>query len=206
VDNRRDAFGMADCARFIRGPNREDHFETWIAALRGEIVMSLMDVLRQYANTQPGQTADAAADHFSEVARNAPPETLQQGIAAAFHSDQTPPFSQMVGQLFGQASQQQQAGMVQQLLGALGPAAIAGLAGSGLGKLLDGSSQLTSEQMARINPAQIQQLAEHAERQDPSIVDKMSGFYAQHPDLVKTLGGAALTIALAKIANHMKAA
>jgi hypothetical protein len=60
--------------------------------------------------------------------------------------------------------------------------------------------------MARINPAQIQQLAEHAERQDPSIVDKMSGFYAQHPDLVKTLGGAALTIALAKIANHMKAA
>lgn len=168
--------------------------------------MSLMDVLRQYANTQPGQTADAAADHFSEVARNAPPETLQQGIAAAFHSDQTPPFSQMVGQLFGQASQQQQAGMVQQLLGALGPAAIAGLAGSGLGKLLDGSSQLTSEQMARINPAQIQQLAEHAERQDPSIVDKMSGFYAQHPDLVKTLGGAALTIALAKIANHMKAA
>lgn len=168
--------------------------------------MGLMDMLRQYANAQPGQVADAASDHFSEVARNTPPETLKQGIAAAFHSDQTPPFGQMVGQLFGQASQQQQSGMLQQLLGALGPAAIAALAGGGLGKPLDGSSQLTPDQMARMNPAQIKQLAEHAEREDPSIVDKMSGFYAQHPDLVKTLGGAALTIALAKIANHMKAA
>ena len=170
--------------------------------------MGLMDMLQQYANARPGQAADAASDHFSEVARSAPAETLQQGIAAAFRSDQTPPFGQMVSQLFGQASQQQQSGMLQQLLGALGPAAIAAFGGGGLGKLLSGSSasQLTSEQIAQINPAQVQQLAEHAERQDPSIVDRMSGFYAQHPDLVKTIGGAALTIALAKIANQMKAA
>ena len=31
--------------------------------------------------------------------------------------------------------------------------------------------------------------------------DKMSGFYAQHPGLVKTLGSAALSIALAKMAQ-----
>lgn len=170
--------------------------------------MGLMDLLKQYANAQPSQAPADASDHFSEVARNAPPDTLRQGIAAAFQSDQTPPFGQMVGQLFGQANQQQQAGMLSQMLGALGPGAMAALGGAGLGKILGGSdgSQISTDQLARITPQHIQQLAEHAERQDPSIVDKMSGFYAQHPDLVKTIGTTALTIALAKIANHMRAA
>lgn len=170
--------------------------------------MGLMDLLQQYANAQPSQASPDAPDHFSEVARNAPPDILRQGIAAAFQSDQTPPFGHMVGQLFGQANQQQQTGMLNQILGALGPGAMAALGGAGLGKLLGGSdgSQLSAEQVAQITPQQVRQLAEHAERQDPTIVDKMSGFYAQHPDLVKTIGTAALTIALAKIASHMRAA
>jgi hypothetical protein len=37
-------------------------------------------------------------------------------------------------------------------------------------------------------------------------VDKASAFYAQHTTLVKTLGGAALSIALAKVAEWQKAA
>ena len=44
-------------------------------------------------------------------------------------------------------------------------------------------------------------IATHAEQHSPGIIDKMSGFYAQHPGLIKTLGGAALTIALAKMAE-----
>jgi hypothetical protein len=43
-------------------------------------------------------------------------------------------------------------------------------------------------------------------KSDPSIVDKASAFYAQHSTLVKTLGGAALTIALEKVAERQKAA
>ena len=38
--------------------------------------------------------------------------------------------------------------------------------------------------------------AEHAEKQNPSVVDQVSSFYAQHPQVVKALGGLALTIAL----------
>ncbi len=34
---------------------------------------------------------------------------------------------------------------------------------------------------------------------------QLGSFYAQHPQLVKTLGSAALTIALAKMANRMRA-
>jgi hypothetical protein len=51
----------------------------------------------------------------------------------------------------------------------------------------------------------VQQLAAHAEKADPSIIDKASSFYAEHPTLVKTLGGAALTIAMAKMAEKRNA-
>jgi hypothetical protein len=45
-----------------------------------------------------------------------------------------------------------------------------------------------------------------AEKTNPSIVDSLSNFYAQHATLVKTLGGGALTIALAKIAERQQQA
>ena len=42
-------------------------------------------------------------------------------------------------------------------------------------------------------------IAEHAEKKDPSIMDRAGEFYAQHPDLVKGLGAAALAIALGRM-------
>ena len=100
--------------------------------------------------------------------------------------------------------------MLQQLLGGLSPAALASLTGSGAlaGVIGQGgagqSATIPAEKVSQVTPEQVQQIATHAEQQNPSIIDKMSGFYAQHPGLVKTLGGAALSIALAKIANGMR--
>jgi len=167
--------------------------------------MGLLDLLQQYAGTRPDQATGNVADHFHEVAQTAPPETIGQGLAAAFRSDQTPPFAQMVSQLFGNANPQQRSGMLNQLLATLGPEAAAML---GASNLQQGSAgpQITPEQTTQVSAQNVQQLAERAERQNPGIVDTLSGFYAQHPDLVKTLGGAALTIALSKIANNMRSA
>lgn len=100
--------------------------------------------------------------------------------------------------------------MLKQLLGRLSPAALTALAGSGaLGTLAAGSSvtpaAISAQQASQLTPAQVEQIAAHAEQQNPSVIDTMSNFYAQHSTLVKTLGGAALTIALAKIANRMNA-
>ncbi|MEO8303335.1 MAG: hypothetical protein ABI724_04400, partial [Betaproteobacteria bacterium] len=53
--------------------------------------------------------ADNAADHFGQAAQTAPSELISQGRAQAFRSDQTPPFREMVGQLFANANPQQQA-------------------------------------------------------------------------------------------------
>lgn len=163
-------------------------------------------------------TASNAPDHFQQVAQNASPGLLSQGLAAMFHSSQTPPFGQMAGQLFGQANLTQQAGMLNQLLGGMAPAALASLAGGVGGSALSGilskaspgstspsPAAITPEQAAKITPEQVQQIASHAEQHSPGIIDRMSGFYAQHPGLVQTVGGAALSIALTKIAQSHSA-
>ncbi|HUP09413.1 MAG TPA: hypothetical protein VMU47_19795 [Caldimonas sp.] len=167
--------------------------------------MSLLDILQQYAGGTPPSGTDVHA-HFDEAARQASPQDLAPGIAAAFRSDQTPPFGQMVGQLFDRSNPQQQAGLLNQLIQAIGPAALSSVAGGALGRALGAGSGGASATPA-VTPAQAQQVpadavaaaAAHAEQQDGSIVDKLSGFYAQHPDLVKGLGATALAIALGRM-------
>ena len=173
------------------------------------MAIDLGGLLQQYLGAGAAQPPSDAADHFHQVAQTAPPEVVSQGLAAAFRSDQTPPFGQMVGQLFAQGTPDQQAGMLKQLLGNLSPAALTALAGSGaLGSLAASPAAVAAvspQQAAQLTPTQVEQIAAHAEQQNPSVIDSMSNFYAQHSTLVKTLGGAALTIALAKIANRMSA-
>lgn len=88
-----------------------------------------------------------------------------------------------------------------------GAGAAAGLAGVLPPPAICASSapQLTPAQATQLSPDQVTQIASHAEQHSPGIIDKMSAFYAEHPGLVKTLGSAALTIALAKMAEHHNA-
>jgi hypothetical protein len=173
------------------------------------MAFDLSGILKQYMGGAPAPTSGTPADHFHDVAKNAPSEVVSDGLSEAFRSNQTPPFGQMVGDLFRNASPQQQAAMLNQLLGSLNPAVLSSVATSlGLGRILGqqsgGSTATVSPQdAAKLDPQQVQEVASKAEQHDPTIIDKMSDFYAQHPGLVRTLGSAALTIALAKIANGM---
>ena len=178
------------------------------------MAIDLGGLLSQFlgGSTPPANTSD----HFDQVAQNAPPDLLSQGLSAMFRSDQTPPFSQMAGQLFGQANSTQQAGMLNQMLASMGPGVLSsllgGAAGGSLGGLLGQLTQggtapaaITPAQASQITPEQVQVIASHAEQHNPDIVEQMSSFYAEHSSLIKTLGGAALTIALAKMAERNKA-
>jgi hypothetical protein len=171
------------------------------------ILDSLSDVLKNYSGGQTQNTANAA-EHFDQVAQAAPNNVVAEGLAAAFRSDQTPAFGNLLSHLFSQSNGEQKAGILNQLLASVGPEVLAQLGGGGaLVGLLEGAGhQLTPDQAQAVSPEVVQQLASHAEKSDPSIVDKASAFYAQHSTLVKTLGGAALTIALAKVAERQKAA
>jgi hypothetical protein len=173
--------------------------------------MGLLDqfdsILKQYS---AGSTQDAgnATEHFDQVAQAAPQNVIAEGLSALFRSDQTPAFGNLVGNLFSQSNGEQKAGVLNQLLASVGPGALAQLPGGGaLAALLGGGTQeITPQQAQNISPELVQQIAAHAEKTDPSIVDRASAFYAQHSGLIKTLGGAALTIALAKVAERQKAA
>lgn len=170
--------------------------------------MGLMDILQQYTNATSAPNPDNTRQHFDEVAGAAPPEVLGQGVGDAFRADSTPPFAEMVGKMFGQSNPQQQAGVLNQLLNSIGPGLLSTLGGGVLGRMLGPSTagvpQLTPQQASQLTPEQVQQIATHAEQHDPSVLDKVGGFYAQHPQLVKTLGSAALAIALAGVSNRMR--
>ena len=169
--------------------------------------MSLKDILDQYSKHATANS-NVAQDHFDAVAREAPKEEVGQGLADAFRADSTPSFGEMVGTMFGQSNPEQRAGVLNQLLRSLGPGALSALGGGILGRMSipahAGPPSLSPEQASQMSPEEVQDIAAHAERHDPTVLDKIGSYYAEHPQLVKTLGSAALAIALAGVANRMR--
>jgi hypothetical protein len=184
-----------------------------------DFMKELSGLLQQYQGAEPGQAPDTVDDDFDQIAQAAPQPALSDGLAAAFRSEQTPEFGQMTANLFNNSNPQQQAGLLNTILKYAGPAILGrimsgggggsstGSGGGGLSDLINvfkggGQQELTPEQAGQIPPEAVQQVADEAQKHDPSIIDRISDFYAEHPTLVKTLGTAALTIALSKIANR----
>lgn len=160
--------------------------------------MSLMDSLLQ-------QVVGAVGGNLDEHLENAPAGALGQSLTAMFNSDQTPPFANTVSQLFGQSDNVQRAGMLNQLLAVAGPALLTQMMSGGLGKVLQpGATQLTPEQAGQLSASDVEVMAAQAEKANPGVVESIGNFYAQHPTLIKTLGGAALAIALAKLREHQQ--
>src|SRR5271170_2118770 len=167
------------------------------------------DLLRHY--TSGGAAAQPAPDvnaHFDQVAQAAPLSTIAEGLTAAFNSDKTPAFGQMLSTLFNNSTGDQKAGMLNQLLSSVPPGTLSQvLSAAGLAGLTGaGNTQLTPDQAEKLTPEAVQQLATHAQNSNPSVVESVSNFYAQHTTLIKTLGGAAMTVALAKVAERQRQA
>ena len=166
------------------------------------------NILQQYLGGTAQPDHGRANDDFDAVAQQAPRGELAAGVTEELRSDQTPPFPNMVSQLFGQSDPNQRAGMLNQLLSSLGPGVLASLGGGVLGNLLGrqgaGTPHITPEQASQVTPDQVQEIAQQVERENPSVVERMGDFYAQNPTLVKAVGGAALAIVLGRIAQGMR--
>jgi hypothetical protein len=164
--------------------------------------MTLFDALKgalaQYASGSLSR--QDAEQHFQQAAQATDHATLAQGISEAMRSDQTPPFGELVGQLFSNASPEQKAGMLNALLAAA-PASLR----SQLSGLVPGASAgapVAPAEASAVSASAISSMAQKVEQHNPAVVDQLSGFYAQHPTLVKTLGTAAMMIALRSIASR----
>ena len=171
--------------------------------------MSVMDILKTYLD----RPTDTQQD-FDEVARQVPADALGGGIADAFRSEKTPDFGQMAASLFGGSNGQQQAGLLGQLIKSVGPALLSGVAGGALGRMLQGragatdgsatAQDISETDASQLSTDQVREIATEAQRQDPGVLDRVGAFYAQHPEVVKVLGGAALAIALGQVATRMR--
>ncbi len=166
----------------------------------------VMDLIK-HAGSGKAATSDVHLA-YDEAAKTLPQATLAEGIAGVFKSDQTPSFEEMVSGLFGNSDPNQKAGLLNQVLGALGPSGISQALGSGgalagLSSVLSGGS-VTPQQAGQVPPKAVQALAQQAVQKDPAIMDRAASFYAGHPALVKTLGASALTLLLSRIATAKK--
>jgi hypothetical protein len=162
--------------------------------------MGLFDEVKGLAEQYAGGNAPTGdpSGHFDQMAKSVDTSTLSQSIAAAMRSDQTPPFAQIVTQMFSNGSSDQKASMLNTILAAAPQL-------SNLIPGLGGSTSVNPQQASSISPTAVQTMAQQAEQHDPSIVDKMSSVYAAHPTLVKTLGTAAMVIAIRKMAEKYAA-
>jgi len=61
---------------------------------------------------------------------------------------------------------------------------------------------VTPQQAEQVQPEAVQELAKHAQQQDPSIIDRASSFYARHPKLVQGLGAGALALIMSHMSNR----
>jgi hypothetical protein len=185
------------------------------------------DVLSRYDNPNPTQAPGTVDRDYDLFAQNAPPAAISEGLSAAFRSEHTPEFPQMASQLFGRASGSQKSAMLNMLLATVGPMVLqqilarrqrdpaspttqrsgGGGLGGGLGDILGnilkggGSPKVTPDVADQIPTDVVEEVAREAEKKDPSIIDRVSDIYAQQPQLLKVLGGAALAIALGRMAQ-----
>jgi hypothetical protein len=162
------------------------------------------DLVKQFSGE-----GGATSEQFAQLAGSVPQSALAGGLAEVFRSGETPPFAQLASQLFSNSNNTQQASVLNTLVAAVGPEILSKVTGSSsspLAALLAGNqAPITPEQASAIKPEDIQTLAEHAEKADPSIIDKLSELYAAHPQLIQGLGAAAVAIAVKHIASKHEA-
>lgn len=167
--------------------------------------MNWMDVLRQYRDA-PASPPQAAVDDFEQVAREVPREELSAGLQDAFRSEQTPPMESLIRQLYEHSSPDQRAGFLNHILDSVGPNALS-MGGTSAADLMRRAartrSAITPDEARHVAPQDVEELAQAA-RTNPTLLERATQFYAEHPQVVRMLGQAVLGVALNAIAQRRR--
>ena len=113
----------------------------------------------------------------------------------------------MLSQLFGRSPSTQKTNVLNTLVATLEPALVSQIlaqhgANRAAQELQAGNGRVSPEVAEQIPPSSVEAVAAEAEKKDPSVVDRISKFYAEQPALIKTLGGLALAVTMAKVAQR----
>ena len=163
--------------------------------------MALLDVLQQIINSATAPNAG----QVDSVTREASKADLRSGVTDALRSDDTPPLADMIGAMFDKATPEQRAQILNTLTEKLGPGALSGVAGGALaGHEGADTPPVSVDEAKQISTDQLRDVVTTAERHDePGVMDRLGNLYAEHPDLIKTLGAGALMVALASMKNNL---
>jgi hypothetical protein len=166
--------------------------------------MGMMDILGRYADAPKAPPQFDIEQDFDQVANEAGPDAMQDGIAEAFRSEETPPFEEMVAQLFESSEPRVRAGLLDNLLAGLKPTALGGVRGglADIWRRYAAGARVSPDRAAHVDPAEVQEVARQARKQNPGVLERVSRFYARHPDLVRSLGSVAMSIALSRMARR----
>jgi hypothetical protein len=166
-------------------------------------ISDLVGIFEQYRNASVANPPKNVQQDYQQAADSIPSSHLADALSEAFRSGETPPFAQMLRSLFTNSNPDQRAGILNQLLSAVGPSGLgSGVLGSLSGLLQAGNAKISAEQAKQVSPEAVQQLAEHAEKQNPSIVDQAGRFYSQHPKLVQALGAGSLALIMSHLSKR----
>jgi len=146
--------------------------------------MAWMDVLSRYRNS-PGGMPPSVVDDFDAVARDVPRHDLSDGLEEASRSEETPPLEQMVRRLFEYSDPDQRAGLLNRIREA------------------QGQQPLTPDEARDVPPEEVESIAAQA-RTNPPLLQRISRFYADHPQLVQMLGQAALGVVMNRMAMRRR--
>src|SRR5215475_6074081 len=138
---------------------------------------SINNIINRYAGAGAGTASAPANPHedYRAVAQAAPPQVMADALAHTFRSDQTPSFPEMVSSLFRESDPNQRAGLLNQIIGAIGPAALSNIPGlRDLAGSIGQGQNVSPQQASQVSPEQVQKAAVQAERSNPSIVDQVS--------------------------------
>ena len=169
--------------------------------------MGMVDILGRYADEPPPFPPPGIERDFGTVAEEAGPDAMQDGIAEAFRADDTPSFEEMVATLFEHSAPRVRAGLLDNLLAGLSPSA---RYVGGKGALADvwrkyhAGARVAPDRAGEVSPQDVEEVAREARKHNPGVLERVSRFYAHHPDVVRNLGTVAMNIVLAKMArrNH----
>lgn len=166
-------------------------------------ITDLVGIFEQYRNASVGNPPQNVHQDYQQAAEAVPSSHLADALGEAFRSGDTPPFSQMLSSLFANSNADQRAGILNHLVGAVGPRALGALGLGSLGALSQGTTaNVSPEQAKQISPEDVQLLAAQAEKQNPSIIDHASQFYSQHPKLMQALGAGSLALIMSHLSSR----
>jgi hypothetical protein len=166
-------------------------------------ISDIVGIFEQYRNASVANPPKNVQQDYQQAADTVPSSHLADALSEAFRSGETPPFGQMLSSLFTNSNPDQRAGILNQLLSAVGPSGLGSAALGSLAGLLRGANaRVSAEQANQVSPEAVKQLAEHAEKQNPSIVDQAGRFYSQHPKLVQALGAGSLAFIMSHLSKR----